>query len=147
MAAAFPHHYEATVTLSDFDRAEGTLSTATAPEVEVGPPLQFDGRPGHQSPEELLLGAIATCHMTTLVALARRKQVPLVRYVARASGTLEKTREGLRFTSFRLHVDCTTSPGSEAELSRLVEVAEGYCIVSGALKVEVELESSVTATA
>lgn len=113
---------------------------AEAPAFRVGPPPQFDGRPGHHSPETLLLAAIASCHMTTLVALARRKELPIRDYAARAAGTLEKTRDGLRFTTIQLRVDASTDAGREAELRALIEAAETHCIVSNALALRVELE-------
>jgi organic hydroperoxide reductase OsmC/OhrA len=83
--------------------------------------------------------------MTTLVALARRKALPLKSYAAKASGTLEKTREGLRFTSIRLHVETSTDSGREEDLRTLVALAETHCIVSSALNVAVELEAVVRA--
>lgn len=145
MPAPFPHHYEAKVKLDDIQHAEGTLATAEVPSLRVGPPPQFDGQPGHHSPEDLLLAAVATCHMTTLVALCRRKTLPVRNYSATAVGTLEKTKEGLRFTSIRLRVEASTDPGREAELKSLIELAETYCIVSNALKLHVELETTVEA--
>jgi len=140
MTSPFPHHYEVSLELVAPTSAEGSLATANGPPLVVGPPPQFDGGPGHQSPEDLLLGAIAGCHMTTFVALARRRGLAVRRYRAVATGTLEKTREGLRFTAFRLRVEGTTEPGQEAEMRRLLEVAEGYCLVSAALRPEVALE-------
>lgn len=113
---------------------------ADEPPIKVGPPPQFDGRVGHQSPEDLLLAAVASCHMTTLTALARRKAVPIKHYVSRASGTLEKTKEGLRLTSIRLRVEASTDAGREGELTSLIELAETQCIISNALGLKVELE-------
>ncbi len=145
MPSPFPHHYEATVTLEELGNAEGALLIVDSPPVRVGPPPQFDGRPGHHSPEDLLLAAVASCHMTTLVALARRKELPIKSYAAKASGTLEKTREGLRFTSIRLRVEAATDPGREQDLEHLVGLAETHCIVSNALRLDVELEILVRA--
>jgi organic hydroperoxide reductase OsmC/OhrA len=145
MPAPFPHRYQVTVNLDDSASAEGTLVAAEAPAFRVGPPPQFDGRPGHHSPEDLLLSAIASCHMTTLVALARRKDLPIRGYWAHASGTLEKTRDGLRFTSIRLRVDASTDAGREAELRSVIEAAETHCIVSNALGLKVELEVATPA--
>lgn len=140
MSAAFPHRYEVSVQLDDQQNAEGILTASEAPPIRVGPPPQFDGRPGHQSPEDLLLAAVASCHMTTLVALARRKSVPIKRYAANALGILEKTKEGLRFTSMRLKVEASTDVGREDELAKLIELAETHCIVSNSLGVKVELD-------
>ncbi|MGE5787834.1 MAG: OsmC family protein, partial [Myxococcales bacterium] len=138
--APFPHHYEVSVQLEDPSHAEGILTAAEEQPLRVGPPPQFDGRTGHQSPEDMLLAAVASCHMTTLVALARRKAVPIKRYISKACGTLEKTKDGLRFTSIRLHVEASTDTGREGELTSLIEQAETHCIISNALRVKVELE-------
>lgn len=143
MPAPFPHQYTAHVTLDDAQHAEGILASETGGGVRVGPPPQFDGRPGHHSPEDLLLGAVASCHMTTLLALTRRKELPVRRYAATASGTLQKTKEGLRFSAIRLQVAAATAAGREAELGHLVELAETHCIVSRALGLKVELEVRV----
>jgi len=78
--------------------------------------------------------------MTTLVALARRKAVPIKHYVSKALGTLEKTKEGLRFTSIKLHVEASTDAGRESELTSLIEQAETHCIISNALRLKVELD-------
>jgi organic hydroperoxide reductase OsmC/OhrA len=140
MPAPFPHQYEVSVQLEELAHAEGFLTAGHEAPIKVGPPPQFDGRSGHQSPEDLLLAAVASCHMTTLVALARRKAVPIKHYVSTASGTLEKTKDGLRFTSIRLRVDASTDAGKEGELSQLIELAETHCIISNALRLKVELE-------
>ncbi len=143
MPRPFPHYYQVNVRLDDGQNAEGSLVTTDVPPVRVGPPPQFDGRPGHHSPEDLLLAAVASCHMTTLVALARRKDLPVKSYAATASGTLEKTREGLRFTSIRLRAEASTDPGREADLKQLMELAETHCIVSNALGLHVQLDVMV----
>jgi organic hydroperoxide reductase OsmC/OhrA len=145
MPLPFPHHFEINVQLDDAQHAEGSFTTAGAPTVPVGPPPQFDGSLGHHSPEDLLLAAVASCHMTTLVALSRRKELSIKSYAAKASGTLEKTKEGIRFTSIRLSVDASTTAGREAELTNLMELAETHCIVSNALGLKVELDVKVRA--
>lgn len=143
MPAPFPHQYEVSVQLEELTHAEGSLTVAHEAPIKVGPPPQFDGRSGHQSPEDLLLAAVASCHMTTLVALARRKALPIKHYVSTASGTLEKTKDGLRFTSIRLRVDAATDAGKEAELSQLIELAETHCIISNALRLKIELQIGI----
>jgi organic hydroperoxide reductase OsmC/OhrA len=145
MPLPFPHHYEISVQLDDAQHAEGSILPIGAPAVRVGPPPQFDGSPGHHSPEDLLLAAVASCHMTTLVALSRRKELAIKSYVAKAAGTLEKTKEGIRFTSIQLSVDASTTVGREAELTNLIELAETHCIVSNALRLNVELDVKVRA--
>lgn len=145
MAADFPHQYEVSLRLDDASRAEGTVSTPDGPSVPVGPPPQFDGRPGHRSPEDLLLAAVATCQMTTALALLRRRGLPLRDYRSVATGTLEKTPEGLRFTAIRLRIAVVTEPGREAAVERVVNAAESFCIVTAALRPPIELELSVSA--
>ena len=145
MTASFPHHYKVSLRMKDALRAEGVLDAATLPEMAVGPPPQFGGIGGRYSPEDLLLSAIASCHMTTLAAVVRHKGIPLLSYRATANASLDKTKDGLRFTSLRLLVEATTNAGREAELERAIERAEKVCIVSNALSIQVHLEVVVSA--
>jgi organic hydroperoxide reductase OsmC/OhrA len=83
--------------------------------------------------------------MTTFLALAAKARLEVVSYRSSASGVLDKTAEGLRFTAMRLRVALQV-PRADIERSRqLVHTAHKHCIVSNALKIGVEIEDAVTA--
>jgi peroxiredoxin-like protein len=144
MPAPFPHTYVVDLDWSGEPTAQGTLKSEGAPPLRTGPPRQFDGPGGDWSPEELLLAAVGSCTMTTFFALARRKELAVQRYGSHVEGQLDKTREGLVFTSVVLHVEIEVA-SADVQLARdLVSAAHGYCIVTNALRPEVRLEASVS---
>lgn len=136
MPAAFPHEYRCSLKWHEDRQAKlnGTRQT----EIQGGPPPQFDGRPGHWSPEELLLSSVQLCLMTTFLALLKKTDVHLHDYESETIGILDKTREGLRFTAIRVSARLDADDPDQA--AELLQKAKKYCIISNALNVPVELE-------
>jgi organic hydroperoxide reductase OsmC/OhrA len=145
MSAAFPHHYQVEVR-SDED-AKGVLLSDGRPQIVGAPPPEFDGPEGHWSPEHLLLSSLALCLMTTYQALARRARVPHGRYQSRVKAVLDKTAEGIAFTSIAVEVDLLVEPEHVERTERLLESAKRHCIVSNALRPPVTLQARVSAAA
>lgn len=135
MAAPFPHEYRAF--LSWKEQRSAVLSAAEQPAILGGPPPQFDGSPELWSPEELLLSSVQLCLMTTFFSLTAKRKLEIRSYRSEITGTLDKTPEGLRFTSIRVKVDLESETLPEA--LEALRTAKKYCIISGALNVPVEL--------
>jgi len=141
MPMPFPHHYEVTLR----SEGEGGLLTAQArPPILGGAPASFDGSDAWWSPEHLLLSSLSLCLLTTLRALAAKARLALSAYVSHAEGVLDRTPEGLAFTSITLHVDLTVAGGEELFARQLLEKAKKHCIISNSLKPPVSLRVSVT---
>jgi organic hydroperoxide reductase OsmC/OhrA len=144
MSQPYPHHYEATLIREEGSRA--SLSSGAQPVLIGGPPPEFDGDPGWWSPEHLLLSAANLCLMTTYMALAKKSGLETGRYQSRVEGVLEKTREGILFTRFTIHVDIEAPKTRLEEVRKTLEAAKKYCIVTNALKLPVEMEASIVPT-
>lgn len=142
MPAPFPHFYEVSLDARG-SGIDARLSAAGRPALATAPPPEFDGLPDLWSPEHLLLGAVAVCFHTTFLAIARASRMPWHELHVAASGTLEKTAEGLRFTAIGMTAALSVAAGDEERGRKLLEKAERNCIVSNALKVPVTLESRV----
>ena len=137
--APFPHRYD--VALDD-----DTLTVRDREPLLVGPPPQFGGTGERDwSPEELLLGAVIACLKTTFDAYARRANIVVGGFHARAEGLLVKTREGPAFSGVTLHVDLAIRGGDDAVATakHTLERAERDCIISRALKAPVTLAATV----
>lgn len=144
MPAAFPHHYEVTVSWKEADRSE--LSAGERPIIGGGPPPEFDGQdPSRWSPEHLILAALGQCLMLTWISLNKRSQIPLKGWHAKTTSTLEKNRAGLVFTSFKIKVKLTTTSERVEEARRLLDTAKQYCIIANSLKTATELKAEVVA--
>ena len=65
-----------------------TWGTGRTTEVSAAP--EYKGNPTLPNPEELLVGALSSCHMLTFLAVAARKGLVVERYTDNAVGTLAK---------------------------------------------------------
>lgn len=109
---------------------------------EYGRPTQLGGEDGRSNPEEMLLGAVASCYSITLAGLAERKGLVLSRLLVRAEGDVVRQPDrSLKFSAIRLHPEITLEEdeSAAAEADRLAHRAEAYCLVSNALRGNVHI--------
>ncbi|HET8667519.1 MAG TPA: OsmC family protein [Terriglobales bacterium] len=125
----------------------GSLSAAEHPSLEVGSPPAFNGAPDVWCPEDLLIGALNTCLMLTFLAVARRRDVPVVAYESGAQGTLEHSEEpgggrgGRKYRVTRVKVRPMVSLPEGANLAAAEEVTRetlASCIITNSLSATVE---------
>jgi organic hydroperoxide reductase OsmC/OhrA len=140
MPAPFPHVYSATVSRTFASRAR-----VEAPPRQVlhgGPSRQLDGDTASWSPEYLVLSSLGMCMLTTFEAFATRDGIEVNRWDANVSGTVERTPEGLMFTSIVLSIDMEIS-GNVASIETTLEDAKQYCLVINSLRVPVVVETQI----
>jgi organic hydroperoxide reductase OsmC/OhrA len=113
-------------------------------DLEVATPPEFKGVEGVWSPEDLLVGSVASCFAVTLVAVAERRAVPLRSLEVAASGRVTQRGDGrFGFTAITLEVSLSTDPGFEHEAAEAAEAAERGCLVAVSLDFPVHLELEV----
>ena len=109
-----------------------TTSMSGADNVEIGPPEEYGGRSDTLNPEELFVASINSCLMLVFRHFARKGDVEIESYESTAEGTVEKTREGLRFTG--VSVVARAKVSAPDKLKELAELAEKFCLVSNSVK-------------
>ena len=129
---------------------EGKLTVATVPgkePLEVATPPEFQG--GHEgvwSPEDLFVGAVASCFTVTLISAARRRHVPLRGLEVRSFGDVSRRPDGrFGFVGVELVVELETEPGCEGEAKGAALDAEESCLVAVSLDTPVHAHVHVTA--
>jgi organic hydroperoxide reductase OsmC/OhrA len=147
MPAAFPHTYSVSLTARDPEAGAGVLRSGAAPALSVGPPPQFDGSDDWWSPEQLLLGAVASCKMTTFLAIARNKGVEVTDLHCDVVADLDKTAQGIRFTRVEVRMRIGAPTADCAKVGRIVDATRKHCIVSNALNVPVDMSADIRACA
>ena len=116
------------------------------PAIGVATPPDFkDGVKDVWSPEELLVGSLATCLQLTLVAIADRWQVPLQAVDVTGTGHIEPTEGRYRFLLIQLDVRVATDPAHRDEAREIALLAKDRCIVGAALTTPVEVNVEVFA--
>jgi len=112
------------------------------PLLEVAAPPEFDGHAGIWSPEHLFVASVASCYMTTLLAIAGISRVDIRALEVPAVGVVERGEDRMySIPSMVLRPHITLA--SEADMpraERLAEKAERVCMVSRSLTTKVTLE-------
>ncbi len=144
MPAPFPHHYSATISRTFSSRAR-VEAPPRAP-LHGGPSSQFDGDASSWSPEHLMLSSLGTCMLTTFEAFAARDEIEIVSWNATANGTVERTPEGLMFTSIVLCIEMAIT-GKVQNVERTLEDAKQCCLVLNSLRVPVVIETQISTPA
>jgi organic hydroperoxide reductase OsmC/OhrA len=72
----------------------------------------FRGDSSKHNPEELLLASISSCHMLWYLHLCATAGVIVTGYSDHATGTMEETADGGKFTGITLHPVVTVADGS-----------------------------------
>ena len=127
---------------------EGKLTVASVPGKEplrVATPPEFNGGvEGVWSPEDLFVGAIASCFAVTLVSALGRRQVPLGSLEVAGTGEVGPRADGrYGFTAVALDVAIETEPGREQEAREAALDAERTCLVAVSLDTPVEVTVTV----
>jgi peroxiredoxin-like protein len=141
-----PHHYHVNASAE----AEGniTLKAEDLPQLVTAPPAEFGG-PGDQwSPETLLVGAVADCFILTFRAIARASKLEWTNLECSAEGVLDRVERVTRFTAFTVRATLTVPAGSDPDKARrLLEKAEGSCLITRSMLAETHLEAEVIVAA
>jgi organic hydroperoxide reductase OsmC/OhrA len=108
----------------------------------------FRGEAGLHNPEELLLAAVASCHMLFYLSLCARSGITVVRYADAAEGTLALRPDGGgSFAEIVLRPRVTVSRESDGAAAKALHARAGeLCFIASSCnfpirhQVEVEVE-------
>lgn len=111
---------------------------------KISIPPEMDGPGEGTNPDEMLLGAAATCYVITLAAMIERMNLPLKEMAHEAEGIVDVTNGVFTYKKI-IHKPTVVLEKSATEkdhrkLRALVEKAEQSCMISRAIKGNVELE-------
>ena len=127
------------------ERRGTASSTDGLPALPVAAPPPFGGHPGIWSPEHLFVLSVASCWMTTFLAVAQASKLEFSAIECPGAGTLEKG-EDRRFWIPRimLRPQVTILREEDRERAmRVIEKSEAVCLISNSMKSEVTLEPEV----
>lgn len=118
-------------------------------QTKVSIPPEMDGPGVGTNPDEMLLGAAATCYVITLGAMIERANLPLQEMSLESEGIVEVKNNVITYKKI-IHKPTVTLTNQASEknyqmLKKLIERAEESCMISRALKgnVKIELEAII----
>ncbi|WP_372781639.1 OsmC family protein [Phenylobacterium sp.] len=104
--------------------------------------------PGAADPEEMLVGAINTCHMLSFLHVAREAGFLVTRYRDAAEGVMTKRDDGEMWVSkVTLHpqISYQGRQPTPAERDHMHHAAHQVCFIANSVKTEIVVEETVAA--
>ena len=119
------------------------LSLSGNQQLEGSSAPEYKGDPDCVDPEQLLVSALASCHMLTFLAIAELKGYQVETYDDKATGYLEKGDSGrsevTRIALFpRIAFSGDKSPDAN-EIKRMHASAHKNCFIANSIKTKVEV--------
>ncbi|NHK31342.1 MAG: OsmC family protein [Asgard group archaeon] len=136
------HKYHIIIESKENRVGDFILDDKEKPLIQIATPPEFTGgKPGIHSPEELFVGSVASCKMTTYYAMAEKLDVDLISFRAEATGYLGKAEtRGLAFTKIDVHLTITIKDEEEiSSAEKCVDLTEKYCLITNSIKTSVNL--------
>jgi peroxiredoxin-like protein len=125
----------------------GTIETENL-QTKVSIPPEMDGPGIGTNPDEMLLGAAATCYIITLAAMMERSKIEKIDLKMTSEGYVDVTNGVITYQKI-IHRPVVTikhdpSKNISTLLQKLAIKAEHSCMISRALKGNVEIEAIMT---
>ncbi len=140
------HHFHLTANWPGLRNDVGTIEVGNLI-TEVSIPPEMDGPGIGTNPDEMLVGAAATCYIITLAAMMERSKLDKEALTMESVGIVDMTNGVITYKKIIhkphivLKLDATEK--DEALAQKLAEKAETSCMISRAIKGNVEVELQV----
>ncbi|WP_339226459.1 OsmC family protein [Oceanobacillus sp. FSL K6-2867] len=143
------HHFHLQASWPGGRNSDGYIESGNL-QTKISIPKEMDGPNIGTNPDEMLLGAAATCYIITLAAMIERADLPLDYMSLESEGIVDVTNGVFTYKKIIHRPTVSLKAGAANEqhrkLSKLVEKAEKSCMISRALKgnVQIELEANLS---
>lgn len=144
------HHFEARLTWTgetrDYDSYARThrIEVPGKPVLTGSSAVEFKGDAGLHNPEDLLVAALASCHLLSYLAVAARARIVVLAYEDAASGTMRLVERRIRFSEVILRPTVTVARGTDlAKANALHEKAHDVCFIANSVNFPVRHEAEI----
>jgi organic hydroperoxide reductase OsmC/OhrA len=103
----------------------------------------FRGTASAHNPEELLVAALASCHLLAYLALCAREGIAVVAYRDVARGTMSERAGAGHFTSVTLYPHVTIDDDRLERARELHEVAHAECFIANSVNFPVLCQPTI----
>ncbi|HLK13539.1 MAG TPA: OsmC family protein [Fimbriimonadaceae bacterium] len=147
-----PNFHEYPVTLEWAGGREGhgaAVAENSGTTFALAVPAEYQGTGEGTNPEELLTTAIAACYSITFGIIAANRKLPVAEFDVSATGVVEQNGLNLVYKSITVRpvvtLEASASDEQVSAAEELAHKADGYCIITNAVrgKVEVTVEPTV----
>lgn len=133
----------------DINWKSGRTGEMTSPElitaVEVATPPQFpNGVEGIWSPEHLFTAAVASCLMTTFLAIAENSKLQFKEFMRKSGGKLDRVEDKFLMTEVMLEPTVVILNEEDREKAeRVLQKAEANCLISNSVNSKITMTPKI----
>lgn len=123
----------------------GTIETANL-HTQISIPPEMDGPGIGTNPDEMLLGAAATCYIITLAAMLERSKIDKLQLTMTSEGIVDITKGIITYKKIIHRPYLILQSGEDLDQAqKFAQKAESSCMISRALKgnVEIKVEAKI----
>jgi len=125
-------------------KGEGTIESIDKPSIKLSTPVEFGGKAGIWTPEELLVASVNSCLMTTFSYYAAKKDFKFISYESQAEGIVEVFEMKYSCSEITIRPKIKVSCKDDIEVAKnLLKISKDGCFVSNSLKAEIILEPEI----
>ena len=140
-----PKQYPYATSLTWTGEHKGTLSSEGKPDLPVACPPEWGGHHNIWSPEDLFVGSIEVCTMTTFLFLAEREKIDINSYRSETKIVAQMLGKDFGIPNAEVAVHSGVLREEDVPtVERLMTEIEKWCLVSKSLKPEVVIRTDVT---
>jgi organic hydroperoxide reductase OsmC/OhrA len=137
------HWIGSTLTAGEYSR-DAVANSPGKPMITTSAAPGYNGNAARWNPEDMFGAALATCHMLTFFALAKKAGLDIHGYDDNAVATLEMVDKAMRISTIKLAPTITVAVGTdEAKVHELFEKAHKYCFVANSVTTKVEMAATI----
>lgn len=145
------HHFHLQANWPGGRNEVGTIEAGQL-KTNISIPPEMDGPGAGTNPDEMLLGAAATCYIITLAAMLERSGIHQEALTMESEAIVDVTNGVFTYEKIihKPHVIVTPKfAAQEEKINRLIKKAETSCMISRAIQgnVEIELDPQLTVKA
>ncbi len=127
----------------------GTIDAGNL-KTKISIPKEMDGPGVGTNPDEMLLGAASTCYIITVAAMIERSSIPIKHLSLDSTGDVDVTKGVYTYKKIThkpvVKLQAKATETDLAKVKEIVHAAESSCMISRAIKgnVEVVVEENIT---
>jgi len=123
---------------------KGTLTCEGKPDLHVACPPEWGGHPDIWSPEDLFVGSVEVCVMTTFLWLAERENIGLRSYTSEAKAVAQMMGKEFGIPVVEVSVRIGVASGDDIpKVEKALDEVGNWCLVSKSLKPGVNIHPEI----
>jgi organic hydroperoxide reductase OsmC/OhrA len=139
-----PVEYQYQTHLKWSENKKGILGCEAKPDILVACPPEWGGHQGIWSPEDLFVGSVEVCVMTTFLWLAKKENVKFSLFESKATAIAQMVDNSFQFSSINIFVKLNVfNQLDKNKIEDIFSRINDWCVISKSIKPKVCITSQI----